>query len=220
MSAVTGETRQGQAVTERTVVAVSAGLNQPSSTRLLTDRLAEATVAGLAAVGVTATVQTVELREVAHDIVNAMLTGFTAGDLTGVVDQVTGADGLIMVTPVFTTAYSGLFKSFVDILDKDSIAGVPVLLGATGGTSRHSLALEYSMRPLLTYLRAEVATTAVFAATDDWADHAGEASSLPQRIRRAGDEFAAMVARREPRRPAGPFAASPSFGELLGGLPS
>ena len=50
----------------------------------------------------------------------------------------TGADGLIAVTPVFAASYSGLFKSFFDVLDKDALAGKPVLLGATG---RHRPAL-------------------------------------------------------------------------------
>ncbi|WP_418605962.1 NAD(P)H-dependent oxidoreductase [Georgenia sp. SUBG003] len=94
------------------------------------------------------------------------------GALREVLEKVTGADGLVLVTPLFTTTYSGLFKSFVDVLDKDSLTDMPVLLGATGGTPRHSLALEYSMRPLLTYLRADVVTTSVFAATDDWAGEA------------------------------------------------
>src|SRR3712207_5741319 len=127
----------------RTIAVVTAGLSQPSSTRLLADRLAQATGEELAARGVTADVRTIELRDIAHDVVNMMLTGFPSAALKDVLDTVTGADGVIAVTPLFTTTYSGLFKSFVDILDKDSLTGMPVLLGATGGTPRHSLALEY-----------------------------------------------------------------------------
>lgn len=207
-------------MTARRIVAISAGLSQPSSTRLLADRLAESTRAELAGQGITAEVQVIELRDLAHDVVNAMLTGGVASTaLTEAIDAVTGADGLIAVTPLFTTTYSGLFKSFIDILDKDSITGLPVLLGATGGTARHSLALEYSIRPLFTYLRADVSTTSVFAATDDWAagGTADEPSPLPNRIERAGIEFARTVAGREPRtHAADPFAATPSFLDLLG----
>lgn len=207
-------------MTARRIVAISAGLSQPSSTRLLADRLAESTRAELAGQGITAEVQVIELRDLAHDIVNAMLTGGVASTaLTEAIDAVTGADGLIAVTPLFTTTYSGLFKSFIDILDKDAITGLPVLLGATGGTARHSLALEYSIRPLFTYLRADVSTTSVFAATDDWAagSTADEPSPLPSRIERAGIEFARTIAGREARTPAAdPFAATPSFLDLLG----
>ncbi|KAE8763938.1 FMN reductase [Georgenia thermotolerans] len=205
-------------MSERTIVAVSAGLGQPSSTRLLADRLSETTVAALGQRGVSTRVETVELRDVAHEIINAMLTGFPTGALREVIEKVTGADGLILVTPLFTTTYSGLFKSFVDILDKDSLVDMPVLLGATGGTPRHSLALEYSMRPLFTYLRADVATTSVFAATDDWAGEGDKVNPLPARIQRAGRELAEMVAARENSGPADLYADVPTFDQMLGNL--
>jgi FMN reductase len=202
---------------QRTLAVVSAGLGQPSSTRLLADRLADATVTELAGLGIRADVRTFELRDVAHDIVNAMLTGFPSGAVGEVLEAVTGADGLIAVTPLFTTTYSGLFKSFVDIIDKDSLTGIPVLLGATGGTPRHSLALEYGLRPLFTYLRADVATTAVFAATDDWAGEGGQ-NPLAARVRRAGRELAGLVAARESTGPVDSYDDVPSFAQLLGDL--
>ncbi|MGC7094308.1 FMN reductase [Amycolatopsis lurida] len=193
------------------IVTVSAGLRQPSSTRLLADRLGAAAVAALEAEGAKATVETVELREIAHDVVNMMLTGFPAGGLPEVLEKVTGASGLIAVSPVFTTSYSGLFKSFVDILDNEALTGLPVLLGATGGTPRHSLALEYNLRPLFTYLHADVVTTSVFAATDDWADD----GALRERIERAGGELAKKLLGAPPRKPADEFSSVPSFEQLL-----
>ncbi len=179
----------------RTLAVVSAGLSQPSSTRLLADRLADATVRELEDLGHGVRVETVELRDHAHAVVDAMLTGFPSGELAGVLERLTAADGIVVATPLFTTTYSGLLKSFVDVLDKDSLTGTPVLLGATGGTARHSLALEYSLRPLFTYLRADVTTTSVFAATDDWAAAEGEdGGGLPARITRAYGELAEKVA--------------------------
>ncbi|WP_129788836.1 FMN reductase [Promicromonospora panici] len=209
--------------TPRTIAVVHAGLGQPSSTRLLADRLADATTRELEALGHEVTVEMVELRDHGHAIIDAMLTGFPTGDLARDIEAITQADGVIAVTPLFTTTYSGLFKSFVDILDKEALTGMPVLLGATGGTPRHSLALEYSMRPLFTYLRADVVTTSVFAATDDWAQSAGEkhddgGSSLPQRIERAGRTLAGLVSERgEHTKPADPFSSTPSFLDMLGG---
>ena len=144
-------------MSDRSIVVISAGLSQPSSTRLLADRLADATVTELAARGITAHVEHVELRDVAHEVVNMTLSGFASGALKDVLEKVTAADGVIAVTPIFSASYSGLFKSFVDILDKDALVGRPVLVGATGGTGRHSLALEYALRPLFAYLRADVA---------------------------------------------------------------
>ncbi len=200
--------------TERSLVVLSAGLRQPSSTRLLADRLADATVAELAARGITAKVTTIELRDLAHETVNAMLTGFASGPLADALAQVKAADGLVAVTPVFSSSYAGLFKSFLDVLDPDALAGMPVLVGATGGTARHSLALEYALRPLFAYLRADVQSTAVFAATDDWA---GSDDSLVKRVRRAGRELAEVMADREPAKPSGLYDAVPSFEDLLGG---
>ena len=203
---------------ERTLVVVSAGLSQPSSTRLLADRLAGATARELEMLGHSVSIETVELRDHAHAVVDAMLTGFPTGELARVMDGLAKADGVIAVTPLFTTTYSGLFKSFVDIIDKDSLGGMPVLLGATGGTPRHSLALDYSVRPLFTYLHADVLPTSVFAATDDWAGQDDKVNPLPQRIERAGRELAQRVAARENPGPADPFAATPSFTDLLGGI--
>lgn len=204
-----------EATARRRILSVSAGLGRPSSTRLLADRLGEATVEALTGHGIAAQVENVELREVAHEIVNAMLTGFPAGALSAVLEQVEHADGLVLVSPIFTTTYSGLFKSFVDIIDKDALVGKPVLLGATGGTARHSLSLEYSMRPLLTYLRAEVSPTSVFAATDDWAGEVDRVNPLPARVARAGRELAQRIAAREPTGRADPFGAVPSFESML-----
>jgi len=205
-------------MSNRTIAVISAGLSQPSTSRMLADRLADATVTELEARGLSAAIETFELRDVAHEIINNMLTGFPSGDLRTVLESVAGADGLIAVTPLFATTYSGLFKSFVDILDKDSLMGMPVLLGATGGTPRHSLALEYSMRPLFTYLRADVARTSVFAATDDWSGEGDDVDPLPGRIRRAGRELAELVAAQENSGPADLYADAPSFDQLLGQL--
>jgi FMN reductase len=203
----------------RTIAVVHAGLGQPSSTRLLADRLADATARELEALGHDVSVEMIELREHGHAIIDAMLTGFPTGDLARDIQTITRADGVIAVTPLFTTTYSGLFKSFLDILDKDALTGMPVLLGATGGTPRHSLALEYSMRPLFTYLRADTVTTSVFAATDDWAQTSSQnhdnGSSLPHRIERASRSLASLVTARGEHKPTDPFTSTPSFERML-----
>ncbi|NSC21367.1 oxidoreductase [Streptomyces albus subsp. chlorinus] len=176
---------------------VSAGLGQPSSTRLLADRLAEATRVALADQDTDAEVTTLELRDVATGIAHNFTTGFAGGALRDGIERVTEADGLIAVTPVFSASYSGLFKSFFDVIEPDALAGKPVLLGATGGTPRHSLVLEHAMRPLFAYLRTVTVPTAVYAATDDWAaPDDGVAPSLPRRIARAGGELAELLAPR------------------------
>lgn len=202
----------------RTLAVVSAGLSIPSSTRLLADRLAAATVESLRARGVGVTVEVVELREHARDLADNLVTGFPNASLRAALDTVTGADGLIAVTPIFSASYSGLFKTFFDVVDKDALTGKPVLLGATAGTARHSLALEHALRPLFAYLRAVVAPTAVFAASEDWGGVGGVADhALVDRIGRAAGELADLVAQRAPAAPADPFAGAVSFETLLRG---
>ncbi|WP_394768278.1 FMN reductase [Lacisediminihabitans sp.] len=184
----------GETQVTRRIAVISAGLSQPSSTRLLADRIAQATVRRLAEQGVDATVDVVELRDTAQDVTNNMLTGFANQKLEAVIESVTSADGLIAVTPIFTTSYSGLFKSFIDVLDPQALADMPVLIAATGGSERHSLALDYAIRPLFSYLHASTVPTAVYAASSDWGNGADAAtSSLPERIERAAGELAAQV---------------------------
>jgi FMN reductase len=204
-------------VTTRTLAVVSAGLSVPSSTRLLADRLAGATVEALRERGVDATVEVVELREHARDLADNLVTGFPNANLRAALDAVVGADGLIAVTPIFSASYSGLFKTFFDVVDKDALSGKPVLLGATAGTARHSLALEHALRPLFAYLRTIVVPTAVFAAAQDWG--AGDATNrdLVRRIERAAGELADLVARRPATVAADPFATATPFEALLRG---
>jgi FMN reductase len=202
-------------MTARRLVAVSAGLSQPSSTRLLTDRLVAATTERLRAAGEEVDVTVVELRELAHDLTDHLLTGFPSPRLKVALDAAAGAEGLIAVTPVFSASYSGLFKSFFDVLEDGAIAGTPTLLGATGGTARHSLALEFAVRPLFAYLRATVAPTAVFGASEDFGA-AGGASSLTARADRAGGELADLVLGRAPTTAVDPFEQPTPFADLLG----
>ncbi|MBZ9600182.1 CE1759 family FMN reductase [Streptomyces yangpuensis] len=166
------------------IVVVSAGLSSPSSTRLLADRLTAAALQH-----VDAETEVIELRELATEIAQHFVTGFPPARLAAALDAVAAADGLIAVTPVFAASYSGLFKSFFDLIDKDALTGKPVLLGATGGTARHSLVTEHALRPLFTYLRALVLPTAVYAASEDWGEE-----GLAQRIARAGAELARFTA--------------------------
>ena len=205
-------------MTTRTLSVVTAGLSQPSATRLLADRLADATDRALRLRDVTTTVEVVELRDVAHDLTDNLLTGFPSPRLKQALDAVTGADGLIAVTPVFSGSYSGLFKTFFDVVGKEAIEGMPVLVAATAGTARHSLVLDHALRPMFTYLRAVVVPTGVFAAAEDWGAVGGQASrSLADRVERGAGELAALVADRARRAATDPFDDPTPFDRLLSG---
>jgi FMN reductase len=211
-------------MSERRIAVVSAGLSTPSSTRMLADRLLQATLAQLAERGIDAKADVFELRDHAHDITNNLLTGFAPAGLEAMVNTVVSADALIAVTPIFSTSYSGLFKSFIDILDPDALTGMPVLIGANAGTPRHSLAIDYAIRPLFAYLHAEAVSTGVFAASGDWGGSADHVAPLAERIEKGARELADAIARKAPTVSRDPFDPSSYLGEggsfdhLLGGL--
>ncbi len=197
----------------RTVAVVTAGLSQPSSTRLLADRLADAVDRALRLHEDTAHVEVVELRDLAHALTDNLLTGFPSPELERAIATVANADALVAVTPVFSASYSGLFKTFFDVLDQDALAGKPVLLAATAGTARHSLVVDVAMRPLFAYLRAVVVPTGVFAATDDFGSTA--AGALSERVDRAARELAELMVGRRAEAPVDPFENPTPFEELL-----
>jgi FMN reductase len=193
------------------LVVVSAGLSRPSSTRLLADRLSAASAAALRAGGAEADVEVIELRDLAHAITDNLLTGFPSGALEQALAAVSSAEAVIAVTPVFSASYSGLFKSFFDVLDEGALDGTSVLMAATAGTARHSLVLEHALRPLFSYLHAAPLPTAVFAATEDFGSN-----GLQDRIERAAGELADAVLRRPRLKAADPFEDVTPFEDLLG----
>ncbi len=208
----------------RRIAVVSAGLSNPSSTRMLADRMAAETVKQLAERDIEATVDIIELRDLAHDITNNLLTGFAPVELETAINSVYSADALIAVTPIFSTSYNGLFKSFIDVLDPDGLTGKPVLIGANAGTPRHSLAIDYAIRPLFAYLHAETVSTGVFAASSDWGGAGDDVAPLAKRVEKGARELADAVARKgvvtssDPFDPANYLGEGRSFGHLLGGL--
>ncbi len=191
------------AAATRSLVIVSAGLGQPSSSRLLADRLSAAVERHLRDADVDAHVEVIELREHAHDLTNNLLSGFPSPRLQAAIDTVLVADGLVAVSPIFSASYSGLFKMFFDVIDRDGLAGKPTLIAATGGSTRHSLAVEHAIRPLFAYLNAAVVATGVYAAAEDWGGGGVTAAgSLVERIDRAASELAdAMIGRPHAQAP-------------------
>lgn len=192
-----------------TITVLNAGLRVPSSSRLLAERIADAV--GVRVPG--ARIELVDLRSYAHPMMDALLTGFPTGELADVLARVAASDALVVVTPTFQATYSGLFKTFVDLIDKDALHGTPVLLAATGGSERHSLMIDHGLRPLFAYLGAEPLATGIFAATADF----GGGEGLEPRIDRAARELAARLAvpAADERAGAGADADVVPFEELL-----
>ncbi|KQY55271.1 NADPH-dependent FMN reductase [Aeromicrobium sp. Root495] len=171
------------------VVALSSGLSESSSSTLLAGRITAALGQRL---GAEVSIETVELRPLAHEIIDASITGFAAPRLAHVHDQLREADAVVVVTPIYKASYPGLFKAFFDALDQDLLIGKPVLLAATGGTARHSLALDFALRPLFAYLQTVPVPTGVFASPHDWGSEG--TGALTSRVERAVDELVSLLA--------------------------
>lgn len=175
------------------VVALSGGLRTPSSTRALSDVLVGAVTEHLSKQGVASTTRTIEVRDHALDATAAMLNGERSDVLDEAVGAVEFADVLVVATPIYNGSYTGVFKTFFDLVPMDALIGTPVVLGATGGSARHTLAVDQELRPLFTVLQATTVPTGVFAATADWVAPGVPDEALAQRIDRAGAEAAALA---------------------------
>lgn len=183
------------------LVVVSSGLRDPSASRLLADRLEQAVRTALASSGTAVTSTVVELRPLARPIADMMVTGVASERLESAFGTLADADGLIAVTPAFNASFSGLFKSFFDVLPEGTLSDLPVLIAATGGTERHSLVLEHALRPMFSYLHAVVSPTGVYAATGDFGATDAQ-GGLAERIDRAARDYARLLTscgRREPK---------------------
>ncbi|MEV4128952.1 CE1759 family FMN reductase [Nocardia sp. NPDC049707] len=180
--------------TTATLAVVSAGVSAPSSTRLLADRIAQKALDALRASGVPATVTVIELGPIAVDIARSLVSGFPNMAVQDAIDKLAEADAIIASTPVYKAGISGLFKSFVDLIDNDLLIAKPVILAATGGSARHAMVVDEQMRPLFAFLRTLPLPTSLYAATEDWSS-----ADLGKRIRRAATELAVLLRSGAPR---------------------
>jgi FMN reductase len=171
-----------------TLVVVTAGTSDPSSTRMLADRTAQRVAALAAERGAAVRTRVIDLRELASDITTALTSQLVTPKLQQAVDALGAADGVIAAAPVYKAGPSGLFTSFFHVLDNDLLIGKPAVLAATAGTARHALVVDDQMRPLFAYLRALPVPTSLFAASEDWGD-----PSLNTRIDRAAFELVLLM---------------------------
>jgi FMN reductase len=172
----------------RNLVIVSAGTSQPSTTRMLADQIAAEGVRRLRELGDDAAVGAVEVAPLAVDVARASVTGVASAELQAAIGQIAAADAVVAAAPVYKAGITGLFKSFVDVLDDDLLIAKPVVLAATAGSSRHALVVDEQMRSLFAYMRALTLPTSVFAAPEDWG-----AAELGERVRRAATELAVVI---------------------------
>lgn len=94
-----------------------------------------------------------------------------AASVREAVARLADADVVIVATPIYKAAYSGLLKLFLDLLPQEALRGKTVLPLATGGSLAHLLALDYALKPVLSALGARDILDGVFATDQQLVSH-------------------------------------------------
>lgn len=87
-------------------------------------------------------------------------------------EQLAAARVVVIATPIYKASFSGLLKSFLDLLPQDALRGKTVLALGTGGSAAHLLALDYALKPVLAALGARHILDAVYAVDAQFVPHA------------------------------------------------
>lgn len=148
------------------VVAVSGGMQRPSKAAALAahllSRIADA---------VPCETHLIELGELAPQLAGAVWRTQLPGAIERELVAVEQADVLVVTTPVYRGAYTGLFKHFFDFIHQDALIDTPVFLAATGGSERHALVIDHQLRPLFSFFQAWTLPLGVYATDKDFADY-------------------------------------------------
>ena len=86
-------------------------------------------------------------------------------------EQVAAARLVVIATPIYKASYSGLLKTFLDLLPQDALRGKTVLALGTGGSTAHLLALDYALRPVLAALGARHILDSIYAVDAQFTPH-------------------------------------------------
>ncbi|MCJ2080549.1 FMN reductase [Methylobacterium sp. J-090] len=186
-------------MTRPRIVGFSANLQRPSKTRSLVEAVAAQTETRIQA--------EIQLFDMV-DAGAALGAAWSRQDLSlparRIVEAIEGADALIVGSPVYKGAYTGLFKHLFDLVDPTALTGKPVAIVATGGGARHALVVEHAFRPLFGFFGALALPTAVYASDADFTDGALTDPGVRARVAEAAGQLASQLihasAAREPVR--------------------
>jgi FMN reductase len=179
------------------LVAVSGGLQRPSRSAALAAHLLD-----LIAGEVPCERHLVELGRLAPQLAGAVWRSQLSGTVERELAAVEQADVLVVATPVFRGAYTGLFKHFFDFVHQDALIDKPVLLAATGGSERHALVIDHQLRPLFSFFQARTLPLGVYASDSDFVDHRLQSPALIERARLAVQRALPLVELTRHARPA------------------
>jgi FMN reductase len=151
-----------------------------------------------------------DLTELCFSLGTTLSAAEASADVAVLLNDIVTADALIVGSPVYKGTYTGLFKHLFDLIDPRALKDKPVVLTATGGSERHALVLDHSMRPLFAFFSADIIATGLYATETDFTDYRPSSDALLSRIDRAATELSwrLSAAGRHPAEPAQALAAS------------
>ena len=171
------------------VLGIAGSVRQPSRTANLVAAVVDAIALRLETVG-----QTIELGDGGTSFFDALQRDAMAGRARDIIDAIEDADVLVVGTPVYRASYTGLFKHVFDLVHHEALIGKTVVLTATGGSPLHGLVMEHQLRPLFGFFRAHTVPSAVYATEADFDQYTLTSPVVIERIHRAADEVARLVA--------------------------
>jgi FMN reductase len=177
-------------MTQKSIVAITGSLSQPSRTRRLVED-----VAGRIQARSGARLTLIDVAELGAALGGALSRGGASPAVEEALRAIETADLIVAGSPIYKGSYTGLFKHLIDLVDYKALAGVPVALLATGGSDRHALAVEHQLRPLFGSFDAHTLPTAVFVGDRDIADGRVVNEGVAQRLETLVGEAAGALAR-------------------------
>jgi FMN reductase len=171
------------------IVAVSGGLQRPSKAAALAEHLLD-----LIADELPCEQRLVELGPLAPQLAGAVWRSQLPDAVERELAVVEQADVLVVATPVYRGAYTGLFKHFFDFIHQDALVDKPILLAATGGSERHALVIDHQLRPLFSFFQARTLPLGVYTTDQDFTNHRLQSEALIARARLAVQRALPLIA--------------------------
>jgi FMN reductase len=159
------------------IVGVSGNIGHPSRTLALTEK-----IIGEIADKFTVSSHIIDLSRIAVEVGTALSRAELPADVERELARIESADLLVVAVPVYKGGYPGHFKHLFDLVDQFSLIDKPVVLAATGGSERHTLVIEYQLRPLFSFFQSLTLPLSVYATSADFTGYQVTAAALQQRI--------------------------------------
>lgn len=140
------------------IVGLSGSLTNPSRTTTLVFNVLTS-----AAQALHASAELVTISSLGADLGSTINPEHAPESLRIAQKKLADADLIVVGTPIYKAAYTGLLKHFFDLLDPEALRGKVAIIAATGGSEHHALVLEHQLRPLLSFFGVHTVPTTLFA---------------------------------------------------------